>query len=98
MEEYIKKEDVLKIIYDIKENRDIPKNYGTLIDIIQQTRNLPSSDVAEVKYGKWKNDGEDWFCTRCNHNALCDKMTGEEVLSILCPHCGAKMEQTKEVK
>ena len=43
-EEYIKKEDVLKIIYDIKENKDVSKNYGTLIDIIQQVRNLPSEN------------------------------------------------------
>lgn len=48
MDEYIKKEDVLKIIYDIKENKDIPKNYGTLIDIIQQIRNLPSEKVIEL--------------------------------------------------
>ena len=52
-EEYIKKEDVLKIIYDIKENKDVPKNYGTLIDIIQQIRNLPAEDVDEVKHGYW---------------------------------------------
>lgn len=52
MDEYIKKEDVLKIIYDIKENKDIPKNYGTLIDIIQQIRNLPSDEairLSEIK-------------------------------------------------
>lgn len=52
MNEYVKKEDVLKIIYDIKENKDIPKNYGTLIDIIQQIRNLPSDEairLSEIK-------------------------------------------------
>lgn len=51
-EEYIKKEDVLKIIYDIKENKDVPKNYGTLIDIIQRIRNLPPNEairLAEIK-------------------------------------------------
>ncbi len=50
-----------------------------------------ASDVVEVISGKWVNDGEDWFCNRCNHNALCDKMTGEEVLSNICSHCGARM-------
>lgn len=51
-EEYIKKEDVLKIIYDIKENKDVPKNYGTLLDIIQRIRNLPPEyaiRLAEIK-------------------------------------------------
>ena len=33
-----------------------------------------------------------YFCNHCNRNALCDKMTGEEVLSAVCPHCGAKMD------
>ena len=40
--EYIKKEDVLEILYNIKENKDVPKNYGTLLDIIRLVRNLPS--------------------------------------------------------
>ena len=52
MTEYIKKEDVLKIIYDIKENKDIPKNYGTLIDIIQLVRKLPSEEVISESMGK----------------------------------------------
>lgn len=49
--EYIEREAVLKIIYDIKENKSIPKNYGTLLDIIRLIRNQPAADVAEVKHG-----------------------------------------------
>lgn len=45
---YIECEAVLKIIYDIKENKEIPKNYGTLLDIIRSIRNLPTADVVEV--------------------------------------------------
>ena len=89
-EEYIKKEDVLKIIYDIKENKDIPKNYGTLIDIIQQVRNLPSSDVAEVKHGKWikPTPVSQEYCGQCG-------LTPKMIFGMLpnyCPHCGAKMD------
>lgn len=51
----------------------------------------PTADVVEVRHGEWKFDGEDWFCNKCNHNALCDKDTGEVVLSNACPNCGAKM-------
>lgn len=36
--EYIKKEDVLKFIEDIKCNKDVPKNYGTLLDIMRYIR------------------------------------------------------------
>ena len=52
---------------------------------------IPAADVAEARHGRWINDGEDWFCNRCNHNALCDKMTGIQVASAICPNCGAYM-------
>lgn len=41
MKELIAKEDVLKLLYDIKENPDIPKNYGTIMDLIFQVRAIP---------------------------------------------------------
>lgn len=46
MAEYIEREAVLKIIYDIKENKEIPKNYGTVLDIIRLIRNHPTADVV----------------------------------------------------
>ena len=39
----INEDDVLKLIADIKDNRDIPKNYGTLMDLEMQIRNLPTA-------------------------------------------------------
>lgn len=54
---------------------------------------IPAADVEPVKHGRWVFDGQDHFCDRCNRNALCDKMTGEEVLSVVCPSCGAKMDK-----
>lgn len=95
-EEYIKKEDVLKIIYDIKENKDIPKNYGTLIDIIQQIRNLPAEDVDEVKHGYWiegkrtDTNTPQYTCSECTRRAVTE-----------FPYCicGAKMDlKTEEEK
>lgn len=47
-DEYIKKEDVLKFIEDIKCNPDIPKNYGTLIDIMRYIRKMPTYDADKV--------------------------------------------------
>lgn len=57
---------------------------------------LPAADVAPVRRGRWIYDGENHFCNRCNRDALCDRMTGEEVLSNSCPHCGAIMDGGKD--
>ena len=70
MTEYIKKEDVLKIIYDVKENKDVPKNYGTLIDIIQQIRNLSPEKVISKNMGKcelavYQNNNLHTDCNYC---------------------------------
>lgn len=51
-EEYIKKEDVLKILYGTKENKDISENNDRLIDIIQQIRNLSPEKVISEDMGK----------------------------------------------
>lgn len=39
---FVSKIAVLKLIEDIKCDRNIPKNYGTLLDILQQVRSLPT--------------------------------------------------------
>lgn len=40
-------EDVLKLIEDIKCDDGIPKNYGTLLDIMRKIRALPAADILE---------------------------------------------------
>ena len=94
MDEYIEREAVLKIIYDIKENKEIPKNYGTLLDIIRSTRNLPTADVVEVKHGEWVRRGYEGImthCSECLHRAPFNNHQ-ELILSNYCPNCGAKMD------
>lgn len=49
---YISRLEVLRIIEDIKCNDDIPKNYGTLLDIMRQIRRLPSAPVNEPYVSK----------------------------------------------
>lgn len=39
---------VLLIIEEIKMNKDIPKNYGTLLDIMRSIRRLPIIDAEPV--------------------------------------------------
>lgn len=36
----IDKEKVLELLYEIKDNDDIPKNYGTILDIIRKIRDM----------------------------------------------------------
>ena len=37
----IRRGDVLKILYKFKDNKDCPKNYGTLLDIINEVSKVP---------------------------------------------------------
>jgi len=48
----IEKEAVISIIENIKENKDIPKNYGTLLDILRRIRQLPTVDAEPVVHCK----------------------------------------------
>ena len=45
----IRRRDVLKLIEDIKCDDGIPKNYGTLLDIMRKIRALPAADILEKK-------------------------------------------------
>lgn len=48
-DDLISRESVLKLIEDIKINPDIPKNYGTLMDIMRGVREIPAAfDVDKV--------------------------------------------------
>lgn len=55
-DDLISRKEALQIIYDIKDNPDIPKNYGTLLDIIRQIRGLPSAFDKEKVIEKIKDE------------------------------------------
>lgn len=59
---------------------------------ISMLKNAPTVNAKPVKKAKWVYDGKNSFCNHCGHSALCDDMTGEEVLSDVCPYCGADMK------
>lgn len=48
MSEYIKKEDIILFIEEIKDNKNIPKNYGTLLDIIRYIRKMPTFNLDNI--------------------------------------------------
>lgn len=46
--ELIKKEDVLNLLYGFKDDDNIPKNYGTLLDIIRFVRVMPGTTTEHI--------------------------------------------------
>lgn len=52
---------VLQILYDVKDDDDTPKNYGTLLDIIRQIRELPVAFDKEQVIEKLKHLENDTF-------------------------------------
>lgn len=48
MNDLISKEKVLELLYEVKNNDDIPKNYRTILDIIRQVRELPTFQFMDI--------------------------------------------------
>ena len=88
-------EKVLIIIENIKENKDLPKNYGTLLDIMRRIRELPVVDSDPLQ-AKWIEDGgaRGYICSHCNPH--CDGNRIYIRQSIYCPDCGAIMINGRE--
>lgn len=61
----IKRESVLKLIEDIKCNPDLPKNYGTLLDIMKEVRGIPavydSENIIKVNMERSAEDCGGWI-------------------------------------
>ena len=58
---------------------------------VNTIKQMPAADVAEVRYGRWRNDGMgDRSCSLCGTHA--PFMTyGGNWYSNYCPNCGALM-------
>ena len=90
MNEYIKREDAIKIT---QKRLDVVSAY---IDICK----LPAADVAPVAHGKWLNEDFPEKTATVNDFAICSvcgEMShkaehGYAILSKYCPECGAKMD------
>lgn len=89
MAEYIKREDVKKLINN---------NFGGLLLMIDS---IPAADVAPVVHGRWISwEQADNFipsarrheCSVC-HDAAQVLVNGLELLSDYCPNCGARMDE-----
>lgn len=88
MSEYIKREQVLKLL-------ESAQAWNWSMDTLHgEIQALPAEDVAPVVHGEWMRYSRTlWhYCSVCLEDALMSKSTGTEVLSSFCPHCGAKMD------
>lgn len=99
MTEYIRREDALKVVEDVKNDVATRKYSGSLSMIADSIEGLPAADVVERKAGKWFTDGNGTLrCSECKEEALLTLDAIEDVPFItfseshFCPNCGAEME------
>lgn len=96
----ISRAEVLKLIYDYKENHsenrnEYPINYGTLLDIIRWVINLPSVTPQEPKTGHWIPTYGNVKCSVCG-SVKDSRDVGKA--THYCDFCGAKMVEPQESK
>lgn len=93
----IRRGDVLELLYRIKQDKSWPKNYGTLLTIINETWEMPTVDAVEVVHGEWLQmefwpNGGTWRCSECGRQIMFLEGTPITEEMHYCPQCGAKMD------
>lgn len=82
MSEYIKREQVLKLL---ESAQAWGWSMNTLYDEIQA---LPAADVAPVVHGEWVLDAKNHaYCSQCLYGRNIETQIGWNY----CPNCGSKM-------
>lgn len=84
----IEVEAAILIIEEIQQNKDIPKNYGTLLDIKRRIRRLPTIDAEPVVHAHWIEDNDCQICSNCG-----EEHSWDEYRASYCEDCGAKMDE-----
>ena len=67
-------------------------DFCPLVEVLKDMKILAQVEVQPVKYGKWKYDGKDYYCSVCNAyycGSGSDTWSGNLKF---CPYCGSKME------
>lgn len=93
MNEYVKREDILKLQRKVTmadEGGWLSDEYAVLVEDIE---NIPASDVAPVLQGNWiHNKWNDYTCSYCKSQYI----DHGAITWNYCPHCGARMEGVSE--
>ena len=59
-------------------------------DLAEDFHSIPAADVVPVVHGRWNNDEDYMFCSKCGMQwNYCDNDTQD---FRYCPNCGAKMD------
>ena len=95
MDEYIKREEAIKIAesYRPQHGSSFCMNRGIADYIAEDISMIPSADVAPVRHGRWIKVGyacgeTEWQCSACKET---EWRTSASRLKY-CPFCGAKMD------
>ena len=91
--EYIDRNELLELYQDDK--LDLTKTCVPVEVAIQNIKDMPAADVAEVVHGEWKNHR----CNACGdvNPTITEDFYGYYISNQLnyCPNCGAKMDGGK---
>lgn len=90
MDEYIKKEEALRVISDVLFETDPSgKEQIAVLKCSHSVRELPTADVVPEIHGSWRNSGvPDSMLSACS---VCGFGCGAYSFRY-CPNCGAKMD------
>ena len=90
MDEYIKKEEALRVICDVLFETDPSgKEQIAVLKCSHSGRELPTADVVPEIHGSWRNSGvPDSMLSACS---VCGFGCGAYSFRY-CPNCGAKMD------
>ena len=106
MNEYIKQEDIIRIVEE-KQKELCPvgrygrhyvdgsdrEMYDAWKEIIDALKNLPVEDVEEVRHERWI---ENTFCSCCGGFDEDDEGNIIQSFHSYCPYCGARMDKEDE--
>lgn len=55
----IYRNDVLELLYEIKDDDTVPKNYGTILDIIRKMRDIPTVSINQ-DFVNWIEENKEY--------------------------------------
>ena len=92
----IEVEAAILIIEEIQQNKDIPKNYGTLLDIKRRIRRLSTIDAEPVVHAHWEliDNDIDTFVYRCSNCKDTIALPFGMIKEFKgCPYCLSRMDE-----
>ena len=57
------------------------------VTFLEKVARMPAADVAEVRHGRWENDGHTLACSNCHTINI------RGIAWNYCPNCGARMDE-----